>query len=120
MNLNEPIREYKLNIIAEETELQGKAIFKEVTRFHGKIKGEIHALPGSLLILTDTSMVEGKVSGDQVIVDGYVDGEISATGKITISPQGRVTGKIQAPRIEIQTGAWVEGSFISNPQPLAT
>lgn len=114
------IQEHKLNIISEGTEIEGKLTVDEVTRFHGRLKGEIHALGGSVLILAATSVVEGKVFADKVIIDGFVKGEIKALTKITVTAQGRVTGKLEAPQVEVEIGAWIEGSFISSPKPLAT
>lgn len=114
------IEEHQLNVIAENTEIEGKLIVDAVTRFHGKLKGEIHAKNDSLLILAATSVIEGKIYADKIIVDGYVRGDILAQTKISVTSQGRVSGKIQAPQIEVEIGAWIDGSFISSPKPLTT
>ncbi|MCM0607041.1 MAG: polymer-forming cytoskeletal protein [Xanthomonadaceae bacterium] len=114
------IEEHSLNIIAENTEIEGKLTIDSVTRFHGKFKGEIHAKNSSMLILAATSVVEGKVFADKIIIDGFVRGEVIAQTKITVTSQGRVSGKIQAPQVEVEIGAWIDGSFISSPKPLAT
>lgn len=114
------IEEHNLNIIAENTEIEGKLTLDSVTRFHGKFKGEIQAKNGSTLILASTSVIEGKIFADKIIIDGFVRGDVVAQTKITVTSQGRVSGKIQAPQVEVEIGAWIDGSFISSPKPLTT
>jgi cytoskeletal protein CcmA (bactofilin family) len=105
------IRETSINIIAESTKLEGEIFFTDVSRVHGVLKGEIHSQAGSTLILTESSMVEGNIRADLLLVDGYVRGNIFASSKVVISNTGRVIGNINAPVVKMEFGSYFEGSL---------
>jgi cytoskeletal protein CcmA (bactofilin family) len=104
------IEESQINIISTGTELEGKITFDETTRVYGRLKGEIHATPGSTLVLGETSIVEGAIFADTVMIDGYVKGDIFARTKVFVSGIGRVVGKIETPSLLLDFGAYFEGS----------
>ena len=105
----ERIHESEINIISQRTRLEGKIVFDHMTRVHGILVGEIEAREGSQLVLSESSVVEGNIRADRLLVDGYVRGDITTTGKVTISRTGRVVGNIVSPRIEVEFGAYFEG-----------
>ena len=104
------IQETAINIISQETRIEGKAVFEQITRFHGTLIGEAHAREGSTLILAETSLIEGQVFGDTVWVDGFVRGDIHARTRVIVSGSGRVVGKIHTPSLKLEFGAYFEGS----------
>lgn len=106
---SQAIQEAAINIIAEGTRLEGKIVLDMISRINGVLVGEVHGKPGSKLILTETGIVEGDIFADQLIVDGFVRGNIISQGKVTVSRTGRVVGNIQAPTIELEFGAYFEG-----------
>lgn len=105
----EKIRESEINIISQGTRLEGTIVFDQITRVHGVLVGEIKASPGSQLILSETSVVEGNIQADILMIDGFVRGEIVTQGKVTISRTGRVLGNIVTPKLELEYGAYFEG-----------
>jgi cytoskeletal protein CcmA (bactofilin family) len=104
-NLNET----SVNIIAEGTRIEGKAVFDQVSRFHGTLVGEAHAREGSTLILSESCIVEGDVFADTLMVDGFVQGNIRARTRVVVSGTGRVIGNIQTPSLKLEFGAYFEG-----------
>jgi cytoskeletal protein CcmA (bactofilin family) len=104
-----PIVETSLNIVGENTRLEGKISLDNVSRVHGTLIGEVCAAPGSLLVLGETSVVEGTIVGDTVMIDGFVRGDIVASTKVVVSGTGRVIGNIRAPSLKIEFGAYFEG-----------
>jgi len=103
------ISESTLSIIAEGTRVEGKITLEKVTRVHGTLVGEVHAVPGSTLILGETSVVEGNIHADTLMVDGFVRGDIVAKSKVVISGTGRVVGNIKTPSLTVDFGAYFEG-----------
>jgi len=103
------IIENKINIISEETVLEGKIVLDCLSRVHGTLEGEVIAKKGSELILAETSIVRGNIHGDTVIVDGFVQGDIEATTRVIISSTGRVSGNIATPSLDVKFGAHFEG-----------
>ncbi|MBY0471293.1 polymer-forming cytoskeletal protein [bacterium] len=106
------ISESTINVIAEGSRLEGKIWLKHISRVHGTLVGDVHAVAGSVLVLKETSVVEGNIHADTLYVDGYVKGDIRAGTKVVVSGSGRVIGKIQCPSITIDFGAFFEGQCI--------
>ena len=104
-----PITEGAINVVSEGTVLQGKLIFDQTSRVYGTLLGEVVAKPGSTLILSETSVVEGSIQADTLFIDGYVKGDIQATGRVSVSGTGRVIGNIRTPRLVVEFGAYFEG-----------
>lgn len=104
------LHETSVNIVSESTRIEGKIVFEQVSRFHGTLIGEAHAREGSTLILTQSSVVEGDIFADTLLVDGFVQGNIRARSRVVVSGTGRVLGNIQTPSLKLEFGAFFEGS----------
>jgi cytoskeletal protein CcmA (bactofilin family) len=102
--------ETTVNIISEGTRLEGKILFDDVSRVHGILIGDIQAKEGSTLVLGETSVVEGNIDADILLIDGYVRGDVSARTRIVVSRTGRVLGNIKTPSLTVEFGAYFEGS----------
>jgi cytoskeletal protein CcmA (bactofilin family) len=105
-------QETAITIISENTKIQGHMVFRNLTRVHGILLGEIQAEPGSTLIFSETAVVEGTIEADTLLIDGYVNGTIFAKKRIVISPTGRVLGKLQTPSLLLEFGAHFEGTCL--------
>jgi cytoskeletal protein CcmA (bactofilin family) len=103
------MNESTINIVAEGTRLEGKIVFDQGSRVHGVLVGDVHAKKGSTLILAETSVVEGNIVADTLMIDGFVRGDIEATTKVVISGTGRVMGNIKTPSLSVDFGAHFEG-----------
>ena len=103
------ISEGQINLVAEGTRFEGKVNFDQTSRVQGIIHGEIHAQPGSTLILGETSLVEGKITADTLLIEGFVKAEIRAQTRVVITRTGRVIGNISTPSLKIEFGAHFEG-----------
>lgn len=97
------------NIVAEGTRIEGKVTFENITRVHGVLVGEVHAASGSTLILAETSVVEGNIDADTLMIDGFVKGDIHARTRVVVSATGRVVGNIRTPSLTVDFGAYFEG-----------
>lgn len=109
------IEETTVNFIAEGTRIEGKIVLGQLSRVYGTIVGEVVAAKGSTLILAESSVIEGNIHADHLIVDGYVRGDIVAMNRVIVSRTGRVLGNITAPSLGLEFGAYFEGKS-SNPQ----
>jgi len=107
---NPELRESEITLISEGTQLEGTIEFASVTRVHGRIKGKLIGLKGSLVVLGQQSHVEGTLDGDQLWIEGFVRGKISCITKVILASTARVIADIEAPSIEIEPGAYFEGS----------
>lgn len=111
------VNESSINVVAEGTRIEGKVTFDHISRVHGTLIGEVHAKDGSTLILSESSMVEGDISADTLLIDGYVHGDIEARSKVIISRTGRVVGNIQTKSLEVEFGGYFEGKCAMETAP---
>ncbi len=108
MNLKSP-QETSINIVAEGTRIEGVITFNQVSRVHGVLVGEVRAQEGSTLILSETSVVEGNILADTLMIDGYVKGDVVAKKRVVLSRTSRVIGTIKTPSLTLEFGAYFEG-----------
>lgn len=103
------MREASINLVAEETQVDGRITVTGASRIHGVVKGQLDGAPGSSITLAETGVVEGEINGDRITIDGYVRGNVRATTQAVVSATGRVVGDIEAPSVIIEFGAHFEG-----------
>ena len=114
----ETLRESESTWIGEGCDLSGEFRFVGSVRVFGKLRGEVHCARDSELIVMPTGVVEGIITGDRIIVAGFVSGEIQSTGKIFVASSGRVVGKLHTPSLQVDFGAVVEAE--TSMPPLAS
>lgn len=103
------LKETNINIISEGTRIEGKLVFDQISRVHGVLIGEIRAKEGSTLILSESSVVEGNIDADVLIIDGFVHGQIFAKTRVVLSRTGRVIGNIKTTSLQVEFGAYFDG-----------
>jgi cytoskeletal protein CcmA (bactofilin family) len=108
-SLEERLSEKDINLITPGTLLAGKVVFDQTTRMAGHIQGEVESRPGTALIITQEGLVEGNINADEVLIQGFVEGEIQASTRIVIAAGGRVQGSLRSPSVQMDFGAWFEG-----------
>ena len=94
--------------IEKDSEIVGDIKFKDTFRIDGKFKGKV--LSGSNLIVGETGEVEADIEVANISINGKVKGSLNASERIEIFSLGRVTGKLIAPKLIIQEGAFFQGS----------
>jgi cytoskeletal protein CcmA (bactofilin family) len=60
-------------------------------------------------LIADGSRCKASVIAGEVAVEGHIEGNIQATERIELKPNGRVTGDIVASRMIMAEGAAIEG-----------
>lgn len=87
------------------------------------IKGEIHGeddliiegtVEGTITMAKSLTIeTEGRIKADiqteNVIIKGQMEGDLTARDKITIHEGARLVGNMEAPRIEVEDGAYYKG-----------
>ena len=103
------LSETRSSWIAEETSLEGTLRFSGINRVFGELRGTIIGLPGSHLIFMETSRVIGDVVGEEVTVNGRVEGKVTAARRVTVASLGRIIGEVRAPDLLVDFGGVIEG-----------
>jgi len=105
--------ESTLTVISQKTKIVGTLEVQDEVHFFGHVMGEMKGAPESEIHLKENSLVEGKISGDTIIIEGFVKGEVVAQKKIWVTPLGKIFGTIQAPSIRIDPGAYFEAKALT-------
>ncbi|MCX6559713.1 MAG: polymer-forming cytoskeletal protein [Candidatus Aminicenantes bacterium] len=90
------------------TEFNGELKFKGSFRVDGFFRGRIDS--ESHLIIGERGKVEADVHVSFALINGEFRGTIVATERIEIHSRGRVFGTIQAPKLVIEEGAYLEAN----------
>ena len=105
--------ESELTLFSEGSLIKGEITLDRMARLHGRIEGKVHGLDGSVIVVGETASVHGEIRGDEVLVDGFVYGDIHAKTKVTVSECGRLIGNVFTPKFEVKFGAHFEGRAIT-------
>ncbi len=104
-----------VTLLSQGSLIKGELTFDQMTRLHGRIEGKVVGLEGSVIVVGETASVHGEIDGDEVIIDGFVHGDVSGRTKVTVSESGRLIGNVKSPKFEVRFGAHFEGRAHSNP-----
>lgn len=104
------IKEGRLSgFVGGGTVLTGETTFEAMLRVDGHLKGSVTSEDGTLIVGAN-GRVDADIIVAEAIVNGSVEGDISAGVKLTLGRTATVVGNIQAPRLIIEDGAILEGS----------
>jgi len=88
--------------------LKGKMNSEGIFRLDGKVEGEIYH--SGTLIIGETAIIKGKVEATTLILNGILDGEVTAKERMEIHANGKLYGTILTPIFVIQDGGVFEGN----------
>ncbi|HUL32016.1 MAG TPA: polymer-forming cytoskeletal protein [Thermodesulfobacteriota bacterium] len=91
----------------KDASLEGKMVSEGIFRLDGKVEGEINHR--GTLIIGETAVVKGKVEATTLILNGTLEGEVTAGERMEIQANGKLFGNIFTPIFVIQDGGIFEG-----------
>ena len=104
------IKEGRLSgFVGGGTVLTGETTFEAMLRVDGHLKGSVTSEDGTLIVGAN-GRVDADIIVSEALVNGAVEGDITAGSKLTLGRTATVVGNIQAPRLIIEDGAILEGS----------
>ena len=102
------------SLIAEGTCITGNISFADGLRIDGEVIGDISSSDphgSSLLVISETATVQGPVTADHIIVNGWVRGPLYAQHVLELQPKARVEGDVQYAALEMHQGALITGQL---------
>ncbi len=87
---------------------EGKMTSEGIFRLDGKVQGEI--FHRGTLIVGETAVIKGKLEVNALILNGRLEGEVTAKERVEIEPSGKLYGTIFTPILVIQDGGILEGN----------
>jgi cytoskeletal protein CcmA (bactofilin family) len=79
----------------------------------GDLEGKI-SLTGTVVV-AEGARVQADVSATEIIVAGFVRGNLMASGRVELSPTGHLVGDIYTKALIVREGAAVNGSINAEP-----
>ncbi|WP_188364117.1 bactofilin family protein [Marinicella pacifica] len=100
-------------LIGQSTRLKGDMTFNGMMHLDGRVEGSIIAEnDNDTLTISENGAVKGTIKAGNLVINGSIDGDITASGKIEVLSQARISGNIYYVNIEMETGSQVNGQLI--------
>ncbi len=81
---------------------------------HGNVEGSIG--PAPRVTIGPEAVIKAGVTAEAIVVEGSVEGDLKATGSITVRARANVRGNLEAPTINVAEGATLNGSIRMEPR----
>ena len=101
------------SLIADGSQVNGNISFSDGLRLDGEITGNLlgRVDKPSIVVISESGKVRGEVQADHVIINGQVDGPVTARAMLELQPKARVTGDVTYKLLEMHQGALVAGKL---------
>src|SRR5882672_9721633 len=97
-----------MTVIGPDTHIKGELTFDTTARILGKVEGKVSS-KGELQI-GDGANCKAALEAGRVVIDGIVEGNVTARERIQLNAKARVTGDLVANTLVVADGA----SFIGH------
>lgn len=106
-------------LIGHETEIVGDVRFNGGLHIDGVVKGNVIAEndSDSVAIVSERGRVEGELRVPNVLINGYVAGDVYAAERLDLAANARVHGDVYYHTIEMAGGAEINGKLVRTDQP---
>jgi cytoskeletal protein CcmA (bactofilin family) len=95
-------------ILGPESRFQGTLSFEGTVRIDGYFKGDVNT--NDVLVVGQGAKVEAEIKVGSIVINGEVNGNITAKNTVEIHAPGKVRGNITTPALVIDRGVTFEGS----------
>jgi cytoskeletal protein CcmA (bactofilin family) len=95
-------------LLGQGSEFSGKLTFEGAVRIDGKFAGEIFS-EGTLVVGAGAE-IQADIEVRRILIQGRVNGNVTAAEEIEIHAPARVEGKLICPQLYIEKGVLFDGS----------
>ena len=99
--------ESSVTILTPGCHFNGKLFCRGASRIGGRIEGEV--VSEGMLIIEEEAFVTADIRADEAIIQGTVEGKLTATSRVELSSTSRFEGDIFTPCLIINEGAQFNG-----------
>jgi cytoskeletal protein CcmA (bactofilin family) len=99
------------SLIGAGTVVDGNVSFSGGLRIDGQVRGNVTASNGEpcTLVVSEQARIDGEIRVSHVVINGTVNGPVTADDYLELQPKARVTGDVAYRQIEMRVGAVVQG-----------
>jgi cytoskeletal protein CcmA (bactofilin family) len=95
-------------LLGRGSEFEGKLSFEGTVRIDGKLTGEIFS--DDILIIGEGADVKAEINVGSIVIEGSVQGNITAKRSVELHTPGKVRGNITTPSLYIEKGVIFDGN----------
>jgi len=101
------------SLIAADVEITGTIKSSSAVRIEGKLDGELLCTADA--VIGKSAVIKGNISVNSVVVEGLIQGNITAKDKIEMKSTAKVHGDINSKRLSVEDGVTFIGRSEVNP-----
>jgi len=101
--------------LSSDAEIKGTIKFDGIMRIDGNVHGEISTDKGELVV-SESGIVNATITTKSAIIEGRVDGKITATDKVVLKQKAHLIGDLQAKTLVIEDGVVFIGRCNVHPE----
>jgi cytoskeletal protein CcmA (bactofilin family) len=107
-------------LIGAGTTVHGDVTFSGGLRVDGIVRGNVTTADGEsgTLVVSEQARIDGEIKVSHVVVNGTVNGPITANDYLELQAKAKVAGDIQYRTLEMHLGAVVQGK-LHHGEPVA-
>jgi cytoskeletal protein CcmA (bactofilin family) len=102
------------SLIGAGTVVQGNVTFAGGLRIDGSINGKVATAEDAqgTLVISELAKISGEVNVSHVVINGAVNGPVTATDYLELQAKARVNGDVVYRTLEMHVGAIVHGKLM--------
>src|ERR1044071_4635664 len=106
------------SVIAADVEITGTVKSTGSLRIDGKLDGELNCTGDT--IVGKTATVKGNLNVNSAVIEGTINGNVTAKDRIEMKSSARMTGDIKSKRLSVEDGVTFIGRSEVNPSGAAS
>lgn len=101
-------------LVGDGTRIKGDLRFESGCHIDGIVHGNVIADrdPDAFLSISEEGLVDGSVRVPRVSLNGTVQGDVFASGRVELGPTAKVVGNLHYELLEMAAGAEINGKLI--------
>jgi cytoskeletal protein CcmA (bactofilin family) len=96
------------NVLGQSLVIRGDLAASGGFRIDGTVEGNVESK--AAIVVGESGVVRGDLSGTDVVVAGQIMGKVTCSGHLEILAKGRIEGDIDAKSVRIETGGVFRGT----------
>ena len=102
------------SLIGAGTTVAGDVTFTGGLRIDGHVRGNVVSSDGEpgTLVVSEHAKIDGEIRVSHVVVNGTVNGPLTANDYLELQPKARVVGDVTYRTLEMHVGAVVQGRLV--------
>ncbi len=100
-------------VLGEGVVFKGKLQFKRFLRIDGQFEGEL--LSEGKLVIGPNGIVKSNITMNEVVIEGYVEGNIKAKARVELRDKAKVYGDVNTGSLSVDDGVTLIGKVTVSP-----